>query len=65
MPLDSRQKRAAVAGVGRPWYRNADPNSMNAAQRPAVGNTYPVATFQIPDDTVDYDWIIRKRRRRI
>lgn len=48
MALDSRQKRAAVIGVGRPWYRNADPNSMDAAQRSAVGNTYPVAIFANP-----------------
>lgn len=46
MALDSRQKRAAVIGVGRPWYRNADPNGLDAAQRASIGNVYPVAIFQ-------------------
>lgn len=48
MALDSRQKRAAVIGVARPWYRNPDPNSMNAAQRASVANAYPVTTFASP-----------------
>lgn len=48
MALDSRQKRAAVIGVGRPWYRNPDPNSLDAAQRPSIGSVYPVATFALP-----------------
>ena len=48
MALDSRQKRAAVIGVGRPWYRNADPNGLDAAQRAAIGNVYPVAAFSPP-----------------
>ena len=46
MALDSRQKRAAVIGVARPWYRNADPNGLDAAQRASIGNVYPVAVFQ-------------------
>ena len=48
MALDSRQKRAAVIGVARIWYRNADPNGMDEAQRAAVGAAYPVASFQGP-----------------
>lgn len=45
MALDSRQKRAAVIGVARLWYRNPHPSGMNAAQRAAVGQVYPVAAF--------------------
>ena len=45
MALDSRQKRAAVIGVARAWYRNPHPSSMGAAQRASVGQVYPVATF--------------------
>jgi len=45
MSLDSRQKRAAVIGVARPWYRNADSNSLDAAQRASIANTYPIAAF--------------------
>ena len=41
MALDNQQKRMAVA-------RRVFPSSMNAGQRPAVGNTYPVATFTVP-----------------
>lgn len=48
MALDSRQKRAAVIGVGRAWYRNPDPNSLDAAQRASIGLVYPVATFALP-----------------
>lgn len=48
MALDSRQKRAAVIGVGRMWYRNPHPSGMNAAQRASVGQVYPVAVFQAP-----------------
>jgi len=46
MALDSRQKRAAVIGVGRAWYRNAHPSSVNAAQRASIAQVYPVAVFQ-------------------
>lgn len=48
MALDSRQKRAAVAGVARPWYRNPHPSGMNANQRASVGQVYPVALFTQP-----------------
>lgn len=46
MALDSRQKRAAVIGVGRAWYRNPHPSSVNAAQRASIAQVYPVAAFQ-------------------
>ena len=39
--MNTRQKRAAVIGVGRPWYRNPHPSSMDTLQRAAVGMTYP------------------------
>lgn len=48
MALDSRQKRAAVIGTARAWYRNPHPSSMNASQRAAVGQVYPVALFTQP-----------------
>ena len=44
--LDSRQKRAAVVGVGRAWYRNPHPSSIDASQRASIGQAYPVAVFQ-------------------
>lgn len=50
--LDSRQKRAAVVGVGRAWYRNAHPSSIDAAQRASIGQVYPVADFQDVSDFV-------------
>lgn len=46
MALDSRQKRAAVVGVGRAWYRNPHPSSVDASQRASIGQVYPVAAFQ-------------------
>lgn len=49
MAIDSRQKRAAVIGVGRAWYRNPDPNNLDAAQRASIGSVYPVAIFALPD----------------
>lgn len=48
MALDSRQKRAAVVGVARPWYRNSHPSGVDAPQRASIGNVYPVAQFQNP-----------------
>lgn len=48
MALNSRQKRAAVIGTARIWYRNPHPSSLDAAQRAAVGQGYPVALFTIP-----------------
>ena len=52
MALNSRQKRAAVCGVGRPWYRNSHPNSLSAAQRASIGNVYPVAAFGLGGFTI-------------
>ena len=46
MALDSRQKRAAVVGVARPWYRNATPATIDDSKRAAVGNVYPIGFFQ-------------------
>jgi len=46
MALDSRQKRAAIIGAARIWYRNPHPSGMNASQRASVGQAYPVAIFQ-------------------
>ncbi len=46
MALDSRQKRAAVIGVGRVWYRNSHPSSIDSSQRASIGQVYPVSSFQ-------------------
>ncbi len=43
--MDSIQKRAAVLGVARPWYRNAHPAQIDEKKRAAVGNNYPLAFF--------------------
>lgn len=48
MALNSRQKRAAVVGVARPWYRNAHPSNVDASQRASIANVYPIAEFQNP-----------------
>lgn len=54
MALDSRQKRAAVVGVARIWYRNPHPSNMNGAQRASVASAYPVASFSpVVPSTVD------------
>ena len=45
MALNSRQKRAAVVGTARIWYRNPHPSGVDAAQRASIGSVYPVATF--------------------
>lgn len=47
MALDSRQKRAAVIGVGRAWYRNPHPSGLDESQRASVGQAYPVSSFVI------------------
>jgi hypothetical protein len=47
MALDSRQKRAAIVGTARIWYRNPHPSSIDAAQRASIGMAYPVALFEI------------------
>jgi len=46
MALDSRQKRAAIIGVGRAWYRNSHPSGIDTAQRASIGQVYHVASFQ-------------------
>ena len=46
MALDSRQKRAAVIGTARAWYRNPHPSNVDAAQRASISQVYPVAVFQ-------------------
>lgn len=46
--LDSRQKRAAVIGTARAWYRNPHPSGMDAPQRASVAQVYPVALFTQP-----------------
>ena len=40
MALDSREKRASVPGVGRPWYRTKLPGTVDEAWRMASGNVY-------------------------
>lgn len=52
MALDSKEKRAAVPGVGRPWYRTKLPGTVDAAWRVASGNAYPVAAFAAPSITL-------------
>ena len=41
MAIDSREKRAAVLGVGRPWMRDKLPGTNDKAWRVASGNAYP------------------------
>lgn len=46
MALDSKQKRMAVPGVGRPWLRsNYSDTAKDGPWRASVGNVYPVTTF--------------------
>ncbi len=41
MALDTRDKRQAVKGVGRPWLRGPFPTTpVDVEWRAAVGNTY-------------------------
>lgn len=68
MAIDSRQKRQAIAGVGRPYMRAVLANSVSAAQRPAVGNAYPVSAGGFEDPVPPQegqDYLVRKRRRRL
>lgn len=46
MAIDTRQKRAAVLGVARPWYRNSQPAAINHNKRAAIGNAYIVPFFE-------------------
>ena len=42
MALDSKAKRAAVFGVGRPYIRTTEPDATKAlAWRMSAGNAYP------------------------
>lgn len=51
MALDTKSKRAAVAGVGRPWMRAQTPDSsLGRASRSSIGGTYPVADFGEPGE---------------
>lgn len=52
MAIDSRQKRAAVIGTARAWYRNPHPSGINASQRASIAQVYPVAVFQGADPPV-------------
>ncbi len=46
MALDSKAKRIAVVGVGRPWMRSQEVDSGHGrAWRSSVGLSYPVADF--------------------
>ena len=40
MAIDTREKRASVPGVGRPWSRGQQPGAIVAAWRLASGNAY-------------------------
>jgi hypothetical protein len=40
MALDSREKRAAALGVGRPWVRDKLPGANDQEWRIASGNAY-------------------------
>jgi hypothetical protein len=40
MSIDTREKRASVPGVGRPWMRDKLPGTADAAWRRASGNAY-------------------------
>ena len=66
MAIDTRSKRQAVAGAGRPFMRSVFPNSLDAEVRSNVGLSYPVADFQdIPDapESNAGSYIYRRRRR--
>jgi len=40
MAIDTREKRASVLGVARPWYRSKLPGTIDEAWRLASGNVY-------------------------
>ena len=49
MALDSKEKRAAVFGVARPWMRDKLPIiGKDEGWRLASGNAYPVASLSPP-----------------
>ena len=46
MALDSKAKRIAAAGAGRPWMRSqVNDASAGREWRASAGNAYPVANF--------------------
>lgn len=45
MAINSRQKRSAAVGAGRPWLRSVHPDSLSAEQRASIGTAYPVTSF--------------------
>ncbi len=45
MALDSKEKRASVPGIGRPWYRTKLPGAVDAPWRAASGNVYAGLTY--------------------
>ena len=45
MALNSKAKRMAAAGAGRPYMRATLAASVNADQRSSIGLSYPVTTF--------------------
>ena len=48
MALNTREKRASVLGVARPWMRDKFPTlDLDEAWRTASGNSYVIATLQI------------------
>ena len=49
MALDTREKRQAVKGVGRPWLRGPLPIATPDVEwRATVGNTYGANGFEAP-----------------
>lgn len=49
MALDSKQKRMAVPGVGRPWMRAQNTDvAKDGPWRACVGLSYPVVAFILP-----------------
>jgi len=47
MAIDNRQKRAAILGVARPWYRNSNPAIFDDKKRATIGNTYPLQFLEL------------------
>ena len=48
MAINTREKRASVLGVARPWMRDKFPTlDLDQAWRTASGNTYVIATLQL------------------
>lgn len=49
MAIDTREKRASVPGVGRPWMRGKNPDGTKVAGwRAASGNAYSGNAFGAP-----------------